>query len=72
MFFGRDDVRFEHTWEGAGGATRLYPGFTAMANEEDRKPRLWRNPFHVRPNRRTIGGAQCCQLCVSKFYETAL
>ncbi|MEJ7713518.1 MAG: vanadium-dependent haloperoxidase [Pyrinomonadaceae bacterium] len=36
LFFGRDDIRFEHTWEGAGGATRSYPGFTAMANEEER------------------------------------
>jgi len=36
LFFGRDDIRFEHTWEGAGGATRSYPDFTAMANEEER------------------------------------
>jgi hypothetical protein len=36
LFFGRDDIRFEHTWDGAGGATRSYPGFTAMANEEER------------------------------------
>ena len=36
LFFGRDDVPFQHTWEGAGGATRSYPGFTAMANEEER------------------------------------
>ncbi len=36
LFFGRDDIRFQHTWEGAGGATRSYPGFTAMANEEER------------------------------------
>jgi hypothetical protein len=34
LFFGRDDIAFQHTWEGAGGATRSYPGFTAMANEE--------------------------------------
>ncbi len=33
LFFGRDDIRFEHTWEGAGGATRSYVGFTAMADE---------------------------------------
>ncbi len=33
LFFGRDDIRFDHTWEGAGGATRSYPGFTAMADE---------------------------------------
>ncbi|MBA4121296.1 MAG: phosphatase PAP2 family protein [Acidobacteria bacterium] len=36
LVFGRDDIRFEHTWDGAGGATRSYPGFTAMANEEER------------------------------------
>ena len=36
LFFGRDDIVFQHTWEGAGGATRSYPGFNAMANEEDR------------------------------------
>ncbi len=36
LFFGRDDIPFRHTWEGAGGATRSYPGFTAMANEEER------------------------------------
>ncbi len=36
LFFGRDDIRFEHTWDGAGGAMRSYPGFTAMANEEER------------------------------------
>ena len=36
LFFGRDDIAFQHTWEGAGGATRSYPGFTAMANEEER------------------------------------
>jgi hypothetical protein len=34
LIFGRDDIRFEHTWEGAGGATRSYAGFTAMADEE--------------------------------------
>ncbi len=34
LFFGRDDIRFDHTWEGAGGATRSYAGFTAMADEE--------------------------------------
>ena len=33
-FFGRDDIPFEHTWEGTPtGWTRAYPGFTAMANE---------------------------------------
>ncbi len=36
LVFGRDDIRFSHTWEGAGGATRSYAGFTAMANEEER------------------------------------
>ena len=36
LFFGRDDIAFQHTWEGAGGATRSYAGFTAMANEEER------------------------------------
>jgi hypothetical protein len=34
LFFGRDDIAFTHTWEGAGGATRSYPGFMAMADEE--------------------------------------
>ncbi len=34
LFFGRDDIPFSHTWEGAGGATRAYVGFTAMANEQ--------------------------------------
>lgn len=36
LFFGRDDIIFQHTWEGVGGATRSYAGFTAMANEEER------------------------------------
>jgi hypothetical protein len=36
LFFGRDDIRFDHTWEGPGGATRSYAGFTAMADEEAR------------------------------------
>lgn len=36
LFFGRDDIQFQHTWEGSGGATRSYGGFTAMANEEER------------------------------------
>lgn len=36
LFFGRDDIPFQHTWIGAGGATRSYTGFTAMANEEER------------------------------------
>jgi hypothetical protein len=40
LFFGRDDIVFRHTWEGAGGATRSYLGFTAMANEEERS-RVW-------------------------------
>ena len=34
LVFGRDDIPFEHTWEGAGGATRSYVGFTAMADEQ--------------------------------------
>ena len=40
LFFGRDDIRFSHTWEGAGGATRSYVGFGAMANEQERA-RVW-------------------------------
>ena len=40
MFFGRDDIRFSHTWDGAGGATRSYAGFAAMANEQERA-RVW-------------------------------
>ena len=36
MFFGRDDISFQHTWAGAGGATRSYAGFGAMANEQER------------------------------------
>ncbi len=36
LFFGRDDIVFQHTWEGAGGATRSYAGFNVMANEEER------------------------------------
>ena len=40
MFFGRDDIGFSHTWEGAGGATRSYQGFSAMANEQERA-RVW-------------------------------
>jgi hypothetical protein len=34
LFFGRDDIMFQHTWEGTPGVTRSYPGFTAMADEE--------------------------------------
>jgi len=34
LFFGRDDIPLQVVWEGAGGATRSYPGFAAMANEE--------------------------------------
>jgi hypothetical protein len=37
LFFGRDDIAFQHTWEGTtttpAGWTRSYAGFTAMANE---------------------------------------
>lgn len=40
LFFGRDDIRFDHTWDGAGGATRSYAGFAAMANEQERA-RVW-------------------------------
>jgi len=36
LFFGRDDIEFQHSWEGAGGATRSYAGFGAMADEEAR------------------------------------
>lgn len=36
LFFGRDDIIFQHTWEGVGGATRSYAGFTVMADEEER------------------------------------
>jgi hypothetical protein len=40
LFFGRDDILFEHTWDGAGGATRSYAGFSVMANEQERA-RVW-------------------------------
>lgn len=36
LFFGRDDIAFQHTWVGAGGATRSYAGFNAMADEQER------------------------------------
>jgi hypothetical protein len=36
QFFGRDDIQFQHTWEGANGTTRSYAGFGAMANEQER------------------------------------
>ena len=36
LFFGRDDIRFQHTWGGANGTTRSYAGFNAMANEAER------------------------------------
>ena len=36
LFFVRDDMPFQNTWEGAGGATRSYPSFTAMADEQAR------------------------------------
>lgn len=36
LFFGRDDIAYEHTWDGAGGATRWYAGFNAMADEQER------------------------------------
>ena len=40
LFFERDDISFQHTWAGAGGATRSYSGFGAMANEQERA-RVW-------------------------------
>jgi hypothetical protein len=40
LFFGRDDIRYSHTWDGAGGATRTYAGFSVMANEQERA-RVW-------------------------------
>jgi hypothetical protein len=36
LFFGRDDIPYQATWEGAGGATRSYAGFHQMANEQER------------------------------------
>lgn len=36
LFFGRDDISFQHTWAGPGGATRSYAGFSVMANEQER------------------------------------
>jgi hypothetical protein len=36
FFFGRDDIPFQHTWEGTQGApgwTRSYPSFSTMAQE---------------------------------------
>ena len=36
LVFGRDDIQFQHTWDGAGGATRSYESFSEMANEEER------------------------------------
>ncbi len=36
LVFGRDDIQFQHTWEGTGGMTRSYAGFSEMANEEER------------------------------------
>lgn len=36
LFFERDDIRFDHTWVGAGGATRSYAGFGVMADEQAR------------------------------------
>ena len=36
LFFGRDDIAYQHTWVGAGGATRSYAGFNAMADEQER------------------------------------
>ena len=36
LFFGRDDIPYQSTWAGAGGATRSYAGFHQMANEQGR------------------------------------
>ena len=36
QFFGRDDISYQHTWAGAGGATRSYAGFSVMADEQAR------------------------------------
>ena len=36
QFFGRDDISFQHTWAGAGGATLSYAGFSVMADEQAR------------------------------------
>jgi hypothetical protein len=36
QFFGRDDISFQHTWAGTGGATRSYAGFSVMADEQAR------------------------------------
>ena len=36
QFFGRDDISFQHTWAGAGGAPRSYAGFSVMADEQAR------------------------------------
>ncbi len=36
LFFGRDDIRYQNMWDGAGGATRSYTGFNQMADEQER------------------------------------
>jgi hypothetical protein len=36
LFFGRDDIPYQATWLGAGGATRSYAGFHQMASEQER------------------------------------
>ncbi len=36
LFFGRDDIPYQATWAGTGGATRSYAGFHQMANEQGR------------------------------------
>ncbi len=33
-FSGAMKYRFQHIWEGAGGTTRSYAGFTALADEQ--------------------------------------
>jgi hypothetical protein len=41
LFFGRDDIAFEHTWEGSPtGWTRSYRSFSELANEEANS-RVW-------------------------------
>ena len=36
LFFERDDIRYQATWAGTGGAARSYAGFNQMANEQER------------------------------------
>jgi hypothetical protein len=46
LFFGRDDIPFQHTWEGSPGWTRSYSSFTAMA-QENADSRIYAG-FHFR------------------------